>query len=126
MKIKRVRRVTLGVVLFLVVACLVAVFLPLPPHGRFSTPQIGSSADAYFEAADGKLTQVVFDGERAWSGEEHREFIGDYRKQGGRWILVTPDGATGELHATLLSLRIFDPRTHSSGPFYRYEIYKGR
>ena len=126
MNIKRIRRIALGIALFLVVASLAAVFIPVPPHGRFSTPQIGNTADAYFEASAGKFTQVVFDGERAREGEEHRKVIGDYRKESGRWVLVTPDGGTGELRDTLLSLRIIDPRTRPAGPFYRYEIYKGR
>lgn len=126
MSIKRICRIALGVALFLIVASLAAVFVPVPPHGRFSTPQIGNTADAYFEASAGKFTQVVFDGERAREGKEHRKFIGDYRKEGGRWVLVTPDGSTGELRATLLSLRIIDPRTRPAGPFYRYEIYTGR
>lgn len=126
MNIKRIRKIALWVALVLVVASLAVVLIPVPPHGRFSTPQIGNTADAYFEASAGKFTQVVFDGERAREGEEHRKFIGDYRKEGGRWVLVSPDGSAGELHATLLSLRIIDPRTRSAGRFYRYEIYTGR
>jgi hypothetical protein len=126
MNTKHIRRLTLGVALFLVVASLFAVFVPVPPHGRFSTPQIANLADAYFEASTGKLTQVVFGGEHGRAGEEFRHFVGDYRKEGGRWILTTPNGSTGELRATLLLLRIIDPQTRSTGPFYRYEIYKGR
>ena len=126
MKVKRIRRIALAVALFLVVVSLAAVFVPIPPHGRFSTPQIGNIGDAYFEASAGKLTHVVFDGERDRKGEEHRKYIGDYRKENGRWVLVTPDGNTGELRATILSLRIIEPRTRPAGPFYRYEIYSGR
>ena len=126
MNIKRIRRVALWSAGFLLVASLAAVFLPIPPHGRFSTPAIGNSADAYYEASDGKFTQVVFGGERGREGEEFRKFIGDYHKEHGRWVLVTPDDSPGELRATLLSLRIIDPRTRPAGPFYRYEIYKGR
>jgi len=63
---------------FLVGASLAAVFLPIPPHGRFSTPQVGNEADAYFEASNGKLTQVVFDGVRGREGEEYRHFMGNY------------------------------------------------
>jgi hypothetical protein len=126
MNIKRIRRVALWASLFLVVVSLVAVFLPVPPHGRFSNPDIGNMAHAYFEASAGKFTQVVFGGEHGREGEEFRQFVGDYRKEGGRWILTTPDGSTGELRATLLSLHIIDPRTRPAGPFYRYEIYTGR
>ena len=125
MNIKRIRGVALWSAAFLLIASLAAVFLPVPPHGRFSTPAIGNSADAYYEASDGKFAQVVFDGVRGHEGEEHRSFIGDYHKEHGRWVIVTPDGSTGELRATLLSLRIIDPRTRPAGPFYRYEIYKG-
>jgi hypothetical protein len=81
--------------------------------------------DAYFEASAGKFYSVMFDGERDREGREDRHFIGDYHKQHGRWVLVMPNGSTGELRATLLSLRIIDPRTRPAGPFYRYEIYKG-
>lgn len=126
MNVKRIGRIALGAALFLVVASLAAVFVPVPPHGRFSTPQIGNIGDAYFEASAGKLTHVVFDGERDRKGEEHRKYIGDYRKESGRWVLVTPDGSTGELRATLSSLRIIDPRTRPAGPFYRYEICTDR
>jgi hypothetical protein len=100
--------------------------MPVPPHGRFSTPEVANMADAYFEASGGKFYSVIFDGERDREGREDRHFIGDYRKEHGRWVLVMPDGSTGELRATLLSLHIIDPRTRPTGPFYRYEIYKGR
>ena len=126
MNIKRIRRIAFWSAVFLVVASLVAAFLPVPPHGRFSTPRVANTADAYFEAADGKLTLVVFDGEHGREGEEHRHSIGDYRKEHGRWVFVTQTGITGQLSATILSLTIVDDKGHRDGPFYRYEIYKGR
>ena len=124
MNIKRIGRKVLWGAGFLVVASLAAAFVPVPPHGRFSTPQLGNLADAYFEASNGKLTQVVFGGERGREGNEFRHFIGDYRKEHGRWVLVTTNGSSGELRGTLFSLRIIDERTGPTGPFYRYEIHK--
>lgn len=126
LKGKRIRRIALWSALFIAVAVLATLFVPIPPHGRFSTPQIANLADAYFEAADGKLTQVVFDGESGRQGEELRHFVGTYRKERGRWVLVTRDGSTGQLCATLSSLQIIDERGQRAGPFFRYEIYKGR
>jgi hypothetical protein len=126
MNIKRIRRVAFWSVVVLLVATLVVVFLPVSPHGRFSTPSIGNAGDAYFEASEGQFSQVTFDGRRGREGRELRQFIGDYHKEHGRWVLNMPDGSTGELRATLLSLHIIDPRTRPAGPYYRYEINKGR
>ena len=126
MKIKRIRRVALWSVAFLIAAMLIAVFLPVPPHGRFSTPKIANEADAYFAASGGKFTQVMFGGERGREGGEFRKFVGDYHKEHGRWVLVTDSGITAQLSATLLSLTIVYDKDHRDGPFYRYEIYTGR
>lgn len=106
----------------MVVALLVATFLPIPPHGRFSTPQVGNEADAYFEAADGKLTQVVFDGVGGRDGAEHRRFLGNYHWEHGHWLLVTAD-ITNELRATIWSLRIIDAQAHAVDRYYRYELF---
>ena len=126
MNTKRIRRIALCVAIAFAVVAFAAVFVPVPPHGRFTMTGIGNNGDAYFKASEGKFTSVVWDGERNQDGVEHRRFIGDYRKEHGHGILVTPDGSAAELRATLLSLRILDPRTPPAGPFYRYEIYKGR
>jgi hypothetical protein len=126
MKFRPIKRVAFWITVCLLAGSFAAVFLPVPPDGRFSTPAVANLADAYFEASGGKFYSVMFDGERGREGSEHRHFIGDYHKERGRWVLLMPDGSTGELRATLLSLRIIDPRTRPAGPFYRYEIYKGR
>lgn len=106
----------------MVVALLAAAFVPIPPTGRFSTPQVGNEADAYFEASDGKLTLVVFDGARGREGVELRRPMGSYHKERGRWLLVTSD-CTNELRATVFSLRIIYDQGHSAERYYRYEIF---
>jgi len=126
MKRKRLRQIVLGCVLVLLIAVATIPSITLPPHGRFSTPGVGNTADAYYEATNGKFYLVVFDGETGREGEEHRKFIGDYRKEDGRWILVTSNGHTGELRATLLSLTILQPPVRPAGPFYRYGIFTMR
>ena len=126
MNIKHIRKVTLWLALLVAVGSIVVVFLPVPPHGRFSTPTVGNTADAYFEFSDGKFSTVAFGGESGREGKEYRHLVGEYRKEPGRWVLVTDSGSTGQLRATLLSLTIVDDKGRRDGPFYRYEIYKGR
>ena len=126
MNIKRIRKVALWGALFVAFASIVMVFLPVPPHGRFSTPQVANTADAYFEFSDGKFTTVMFGGESGREGKEYRRLVGEYRKERGRWVLVTPSGTTVQLCATPLSLTIVEDDGRREGPFYRYEIYKGR
>jgi hypothetical protein len=122
LNMQNIRRGALWSAVFLVVGLLAAAFLPIPPHGRFSTPQVGNEADAYFEAADGKLTLVVFGGVGGRDGEEHRRFLGNYHREHGRWLLVTPH-STNELRATLFTLRILDQKPGEVERFYRYEIF---
>jgi len=123
MHIQRIRRVTLWGVLIIAVTSIVVAFLPVSPHGRFSTPQVANTADAYFEFSDGKFSTVKFGGESGREGAESRRMVGEYHKEQGRWILVTHGGSTGQLHATLLSLTIVDAEGRREGPFYRYEIF---
>jgi hypothetical protein len=122
---KRIEHICWGAVVLLIFAAIAAYFVPLPPHGRFATPDIGNMADAYFELYDGKVTWVVWSGERGRQGEELRRFIGDYQKQGGRW-LVNASGQTTELRATLYSLEIIESNGARAGPFYRYPFHTGR
>ncbi len=123
---KRFNRIIITGATLVIISAAGAFLVPLPPYGRFSTPGIGNQADAYFEAANGKFTQVVFGGESGREGPVFRYFIGNYRKEQGRWILVTPSGDTSQLRATLVSLRILGNDGREAGPFYRYEIYTGR
>src|SRR5215203_1009032 len=128
MNIERIRRFALWGIPLLIAITLVALFVPIPPHGRFSFPDIGSQGDAYWELADGKVTLVVFSGERAREGEETRQFISNYRKVDGRWMAMATGASNRptELRATLLTLRLIESDGSESGPFYRYQIYKGR
>lgn len=122
----RIRKLMLWIALFIIVASIAIVFLPVPPRGRFSMPQMGNGADAYLEFSDGKATTVVFGGEHGREPPEFRHIFGDYYKERGHWILVTDSGMTGQLSATLLSLKITYDKGGRDGPYYRYEIYKGR
>jgi hypothetical protein len=121
MNVERIRRVALWGIPLLVAIALVVLFVPIPPHGRFTFPGIATSGDAYWELANGKVTLVVF------TGEETRQFIADYKKVDGRWVATNwVNHRPTELRATLLTLRIIESDGSESGPFYRYEIYKGR
>ncbi len=126
MKLQRIRKAALWIVSCVIVASIAAVFIPVSPSGRFSTPQVGNAADAYLEFSDGKAAQIVFGGERGREGPEYRRVFGDYGKERGHWVLVTDSGMTGQISATLLSLTITYDTGSKDGPFYRYEIYKGR
>jgi hypothetical protein len=123
---KRIRIIALWSTLFVFVALIVAFFFPLPPHGRFSTPDVDNTADAYLELSDGKVTWVYFGGERNREGEEFRRVMGEYHKEHRGWVFVNTSGKTAQLSATLLSLTIVYDNGDRYGPCYRYEIYKGR
>lgn len=126
MTTKRLRKLALWGVLCVIIALLLAVFLPIPPHGRFSTPNIGNTAHAYLEFSGGKVSTVVFGGDHGREGPELRDVVGEYRKEHGRWVMVMQDGSTGHLCATLLSLTLVSDKGEKDGPYYRYEIYSGR
>lgn len=126
MNIKRIRKVSFWGAVVLTIASIVVPFLPVPPHGRFSTPLVGNTADAYLEFSDGKFSTVAFGGRSGRQGKEFRRLVGEYRKEHGRWVLVTDSGDTSQLFANLLSLTIVYDNGYREGPFYRYEIYKGR
>ena len=128
MNIKRIRRIAIGVALLLVLIAVVVVFMPIPPHGRFSFPDIGSEGDAYWELADGKIDLVVLEeyGKKANETRQYRDYLCEYRKIGGHWVTTDGSDKFSELRATLLSLTIVESNGSQQGPFYRYEIYKGR
>ena len=120
MKSKRTRRIALWSVIALAALLSVAALVPIPPHGRFATPQIGCLADSYFEFKGGKYWHVMFSGERDRQGEQERQFIGDYRKDNGRWVVDAGDGKPVEVRATLLSLEFLEADGRRGGPFHRY------
>jgi hypothetical protein len=126
MNTKRIRDAGLWCGLLAIVPSILAVIFPVPPHGRFSTPKVGNEADAYLEFSDGKATSVIFGGDHGREGEESRHVFGQYHRENGRWVLITDGGLTGRLSTTFLSITIVYDQGGKDGPFYRYEIYKGR
>jgi hypothetical protein len=106
-------------IFFVGLLCAAAV-VPVSPVGRFDTPQVGNTADAYLEIRNGKVTQVVWTGESGRSGREVRHPCGNYRKENGTWVLVDPEsGSRSELRATLFSLVLIDSDGGHSGPWRR-------
>jgi hypothetical protein len=97
-----------------------AIWVPLPPHGRFTTPGIGSLGDAYFEFKDGHYAQIVFDGGGGRDGKECREPIGVYYKKDGRWFVVAGDNQSAEVRTTIFYLKFIMEDGHTFGPLYRY------
>jgi hypothetical protein len=114
MRTKRALKIILWATLALSVLAIVAAFLPLPPHGRFATPNLCCGDDSYFEFKGGKYWQVVIE-----NGKEQRQFIGLYHKENGRWLVDAGDGKPSQICATLFSLE-FIGRDGRGYPFHRH------
>lgn len=117
---KRAQRIAIYLALLVAILAPLAAFLPVAPHGRFATPQVACTADAYYEFSNGECWQVPFSGEKAREGRENRQFVGHYRKAHGRWIVDAGDGKPGQVRATLFSLQFIESDGRRTGPFYRY------
>ncbi len=106
------------VVLLVGVAC---TSISIPPVGRFSTPDIGCTADSYFEFSDGRIWHVMFDGEKSREGDEHRQHIGRVEKLGSNWVVDAGDGRPTTLRSTVLFLEL---GRKNDGPARCYRYWK--
>ncbi len=101
--------------------CLLFVFYPIEPSGRYAEPSIGSEGLAFLELTNGQARLVTPRGRKANDGYEFQN-LAKYQKKGGEWVWILDDGSESKIKATLLHITIDQPN-HRPWVMYRMNIY---